>query len=558
MMHTHVEAQPQGAVRSAAGRHDSLQQGQAEQSRAAASQATLVVQRKEQEGEQAPAAVTQAPPLQRKAAPGQPVAQMFWKKLGLGALGVAGGVGGGFGGAALAGALGVTAATGVGALAAGGALLGAGLLGGLGYLGYKGIKRLQSNRRINASVDQIAQDRPELAQIVDGIQNRGQKAWVADVLAHDRGTPDAGNPGAFNTAANLGFEPRMKFDLTPGDFAAYNAGPRTGDPNMNFNPATREVHTAYNPQQLAEIDRDFNLAMMQADDPTLMFGGQLPRSALDQAHGSPQALRDAQQYQVDLLRTTYQRVNNFGFNAFDQRFDDAALQQHETDLGNAANAGGDINVLLNQNAHNHEGFALGEDHGDPTTRQFIADNLQDMAQNQGVNTLYIENIRHEYQGVMDQWLANAGAGHAMPRELDAFVNTWDANNSGANMNGSLRRLLETAKDEGVRVRSIDHMAAQADMAAARNDELSVRDATMNTFGEGQIRNDAPHRGVGKYVILAGQAHNNTQRPVNESVDGRLEQGIPGFSQLLNIPALTVNQHGRLELDREDRTQRNVP
>ncbi|MEM7367435.1 MAG: DUF4157 domain-containing protein [Bacteroidota bacterium] len=485
--------------------------------------------------------------------------QMVWggKLLGglggmIGAGGVLAGIGAGIGSMfpGLGTALGAAVGGGIGAIG--------GLVAG-GMLGHQRDQRVEREARIQQSLHQIQVNRPQLAARAGGIANPLEKAWASDILANDTGVPDPAADLAHFHHPFLNFQPRLRFQPDQGNFQALDSPERRNDPNMHFNDQTREILSAYSPQQLAEIDPDFVRH--------LVHSGLIPVTNeilpdIDRRHGNPQALQQNQANKVNLLHDTFQEVNHFSYAGFDQHLPSATLDTLGGQIAHAnhqaANpqaAGAAVNsLILGANQGNHAGIAFGEAHGAPGTREFLSDQMQDLAQNQQVNTMYLEHIRPEYQDDLDAWLG-AGAHVPMSRALNNFITNWDDDHSNTNMNGSLMRLLQSAKQQNVRVRAIDSQAAQAEMAPNRPDFETIRDATMNIFAKQQIEADAHHRGNGKYIVLAGQQHSNTHKSVNATVDQGLQQGVPGFSQILNIPAVTVNPQGMLELDREDRTNR---
>lgn len=205
---------------------------------------------------------------------------------------------------------------------------------------------------------------------------------------------------------------------------------------------------------------------------------------------------------------------------------------------------GDAQSLL----EGQEGIAFGEDHSQHHTKAFLTHNLGSL-RDSGVNTLYLEAIRSDYQEHVDRYLQNRE--DRMSPELERYVTAMDrthgADPQGA---GSLRQLLGAARQHGVRVRGIDSVAAASPETSERGSE-PIRDVLMNTFGEETIRQDSRARGPrSKYVILAGRAHNVEQEGTEFSRKQGFEGRIPGFSQLLDIPAVQVHpETGRLRLDR---------
>lgn len=463
--------------------------------------------------------------------------------LALSAIGAIGGAAATLAGPALSGALGLagTAAT----VATGGlALAGAGAAMGTAYLAHAGFKKAQAWNAARNDMNTVrAGGRPGLADKVGQIGNLNERAWMADIMTGDIQHPEGGI-GGMAAPGVLGFNPRMKFQLSPVDYATWAVGPRMADPNMHFNPATHEVHSAYPPQQLKEIDSEFYNSQLDIDEVDNLHPH---ATVMDRVAGNPQALDREQQDRVDLLHASHERINNFDPTAFDTRFSPANKAASTAALALAPDGPTATHRLLH--TEDHPGFALGEDHGTPLTRKFLADNMADLVNNQHVSTIYMEHIRHEYQPIVDAWLA-AAPGAAMPRALDNYVTRFDQAKSTSLPAGNLRRVLTEAKLHHARVRSIDALASKQTMRGGRPDDMTLRDATMNVFGEQQINADAPARLGGKYVILAGMAHNNTQPSANSSPHGGLNKGVPGFSQLLNIPAVTVNAGETLDLDPE--------
>ncbi|RZU53469.1 glycosyl transferase-like sugar-binding protein [Krasilnikovia cinnamomea] len=181
------------------------------------------------------------------------------------------------------------------------------------------------------------------------------------------------------------------------------------------------------------------------------------------------------------------------------------------------------------------GFIIGEHHGQEAAWRFLAEHMQDLRA-AGVETLYLETIRHgDYQRDVDSYLVNG----EMPAPLHRFLNAYEANR-GLGPDGGPRRVLEEARNSGMRVVGIDDVTARR--PGVGPSALTTRVRKMNVFAERTIDTDRFGRpSPGRYVVLVGAAHSHTHP--NDYVSAIAEptqpNGIPGLSQLLRLPAVQI-------------------
>jgi hypothetical protein len=314
------------------------------------------------------------------------------------------------------------------------------------------------------------------------------------------------------------------------------------DPKVRWNDAARTMDTDYDGQQLIEQVPGFSW-MTPGFDAENLDGTRRPMEA---AFGS-QALRTqrAQEEQGLLARTTA-TANHFNYNAVDARRTRSRIRREQSRIAQSPNATAGVLGVL----RNHQGMVFGESHGSHENKQYISNNMAALA-GTGVNTIYMEHFRPDHQQHIDDWLA--GPAMAMHPELDRAVNSIDTHH-GAQGAGSVRGILTAAKQHGVRVRAADTLAASTP-ANANGQGGPVRLATMNQFAMEQVQGDQ-RPGNGKYLMLVGRHHSNTQRGNPYAQGLGINGSVPGLSQMLNIPAVTIDPRtGRPRLDKETRANR---
>lgn len=410
------------------------------------------------------------------------------------------------------------------------------------------------NPQILDEIASIATEQPELATKLvaratatangaPGALTLPQLTWLVhtattdDVLADLHG-PNFANPGALPTAVALGFQPVLHIQLDPVEFANMQAQ-FGGRPDLQFDGATNTVHSGLSYQRLMEMARPLADAGRNALPPNTPLHLATTWSCMEWAFGNPTAVTARQDNRLDLLAACISNYSNPNYALFDLNVHVPTLTNDLNGQNNAQS----LTRLLNPGQHNFPGITISEAHDTTNAKQFLIANMANL-QAEGVNTIYIEHIQQEYQGLLNQYLG-APPLTPMPPDLEAFLRGSDISQ---NINGAypnnLRGLVEAAKASGMRVVGLDdnNLSRRVNMAS-----LEIRDVTVNRLGEQVINGDAVGRGAGKYVILAGRAHNHSHRG--------LLNGIPGFAQLLDIPAVQIDGVGNLGLDPDNQANR---
>ncbi|MEU6129642.1 hypothetical protein ABZ805_10760 [Saccharopolyspora sp. NPDC047091] len=192
-------------------------------------------------------------------------------------------------------------------------------------------------------------------------------------------------------------------------------------------------------------------------------------------------------------------------------------------------------------ADGSDGLVIGENHAETHAYYFLADNMAEL-KSKGLRTIYLELLR---VGPIQQWVDDYLAGGAeMPPQLD------NALREGARHDGP-RRVIEAAKQHGVRVRAADGFSAQRRYLWGQDGEAwgkHERAGLMNSFTTSVIDEDS--EGRGRYVAVVGEAHardhrfsgrrddlggvDSPQVPVPE-----LPELVPGLTRYLGVPAIRL-------------------
>lgn len=309
-----------------------------------------------------------------------------------------------------------------------------------------------------------------------------------------------------------------------------------GDPRVSFDTFGGKARTSYPIQQMSEI-HPFSASQLRNEASRRATANgdvylDTKKAALDYV-ATPGHRAAALERTKTLDTRAHDKINGFDYGPYNR--DVAAPQNAMRAQMTGMNAQRSAEYLLRD--RDFKGVVIGENHTERHGKQFLADNMPSLKAN-GVNTLYLEHFRHnEYQPMIDKYMAAPGARVSGP--LGKAVDRMDGPTAGRN---GLRGILETAKANDVRVVGIDDIYAKD---SSHPSPGVVRTARMNTLAHDIITNDAA-RANGKYMALVGSAHSNTHAG-----------GIPGLSQMLNIPATQVpHAGGPLELHSENPAHRN--
>lgn len=315
------------------------------------------------------------------------------------------------------------------------------------------------------------------------------------------------------------------------------------NPKVRWNDRDRTMDSDYDGQQLFEQvpDLGYHMAGFASRRP---LDGSL--GSLEGTFGSAGLRARRTQEQQSLLARTAAATKAFNYAGADAARTKSRIRRERDVLANATTPTEGLTRVLASNP----GMVFGEDHGSHENKAYLATHMPTLAAS-GVNTVYLEHLRPDHQQHVDQYLASPRA--TMHPELDRFLTTFDTKHN-ARGPGSVRGILAAARQSGVRVRAADTLAAD-DPGNAGQDGLAVRLATMNQFAMEQVQSDRGRRG-GKYVMLVGGAHNNTQPGNAYAQSLGINGSVPGLSQMLNIPAVKVDPAtGQPRLDKENRGHR---
>lgn len=319
-----------------------------------------------------------------------------------------------------------------------------------------------------------------------------------------------------------------------------------GDPHVQFNDKKRQIDISYPPAVAAD-----KLPKAARSDMEALADAKLKKDGkYNDLSDAKQSTRFEEAFASSSYASTRSKQHetaknqskNFKYDEFDKKFSTGNRAQLKSDVEGKTSTGDVASHLL----QNNDGFAISEKHKDPRTKEMLINNMPALKAS-GVDTIYVEHFRFgEHQKSLNDYMKSP-KGTAMPKELSDFI---DKNDQGNQLTGksNLRGLVETARSNDVRIVAMDDAMAKAKLNENRTEKLPAwqreRAARMNSVAEDIIRNDTDR--TGKYVILAGGAHNNTH-----------EGGIPGMSQRMNIPAVKFSGDNgtQMTLDQEDAAKR---
>jgi hypothetical protein len=279
------------------------------------------------------------------------------------------------------------------------------------------------------------------------------------------------------------------------------------------------------PQVASYLANQFGIAA-EADHPT-----QVPLMLENRYGGffSKHSARGVEDRHRALLARGVQAANAFDFQPFHEGAGNAVTTH---DFSADPEHGSRDAHWLEDALENSPGLVLGEQHNEDTNRDLLASRLGQLKQ-AGVNTLYLEAIRSDYQDHVNNYL-NGGAHAQMSPELHRFLR--NKTHGGV----TYLDLLQRVKAEGgLRVVGIDAPEAGTRYRPSADQREMAREITMNQFAHETITADAGRRGQGKYVVFGGGAHSvvRAHRENDFGAQGR----VPGLSEMLNIPAFTAER-----------------
>ncbi|MEM8934571.1 MAG: hypothetical protein AAGE94_25480, partial [Acidobacteriota bacterium] len=292
-------------------------------------------------------------------------------------------------------------------------------------------------------------------------------------------------------------------------------------PNIVFDDTRREIDIFYNYFQLGE---QYPKAIELIWDMTDVSGGSM-QAAIEATFLTASARSAEQQKKASLLRESERRSTQTDVRDFDAEFSAERMRRYKETLESLP-AQKAAQFLLAR----HQGFVLGEGHKDTGSKAFLEKTMRTLGE-MGVETLFIEHVREEYQDLLDDWHRKRQQSKA-PEPLARMANKVSDDFGLPSDVTNVLTLLHAAHDAGIRVVGIDSLAALYEDSDERGREL--RAFVMNVFGESVIRKQS---GRGKFVILTGQAHATAHSGKSRfKVDA-----LPGFAEMLKIPATTYDE-----------------
>lgn len=184
---------------------------------------------------------------------------------------------------------------------------------------------------------------------------------------------------------------------------------------------------------------------------------------------------------------------------------------------------------------NLPGICVGENHSDPEPKKLLIENMRFMKES-GVNTLFLEHLFYDspMQEMLDKYLN--GEEERMPPLLRAHLKSLDEGFLLASSRYNFSRLVEAAKEEGVRVVGIDTVASyECGFSARMGAQGRDRFLGMNFVSQEIIKQE---KGEGKFVALMGEAH------------GTNSEGVPGIPEIIAYPSLWVRSSQKDSISRK--------
>lgn len=277
------------------------------------------------------------------------------------------------------------------------------------------------------------------------------------------------------------------------------------------------------------------------------------KERLDRLFGDPQELRERATRRKAIDEQGQLIVDEFDWEAYDRAFDEDKVGRLEEIV---RTGGSSTEVLTTMLGEEDEGIALSEEHDRGDVKKLIVDSLQDLVEG-GLDTLYIEHFRRdEHQDLLDEYMETGVEPRQLTEYLDAQAHrhnphgeTGGPAHRDVDLRAILRKAWEVQESTGVAVRivAIDSMDAKADPDGDPSLWGEQRTKRMNGLAHSIIDGDEGR--TGKFLILAGGAHNHTH-PGGPN-------GVPGMGQLCQVPVLTLDEDGGPKLELEDKEERHA-
>ncbi|MGY2200124.1 membrane-targeted effector domain-containing toxin [Pseudomonas gingeri] len=279
---------------------------------------------------------------------------------------------------------------------------------------------------------------------------------------------------------------------------------------------------------------------LKADDPMrlvkpdLRLSVKLPwREALEIPPAYRKALRERIRNPEEIVRRTHVRIgeragNEEGISDFlrrAQHLEEASADFFQWYSGNRRGrpetpqlpADSPSSRILERLYENNTGLVLGAERGATTARKFLIDNMQTLAALQ-VEKLYVQSLLTDLDQPFIDSFHTTGT---LPRELENALLSEDPLWTPGDNGYTLRRLLISAREHGIKVQALD-------TATSYRKRLAPYDApSFNYIAHKIIDDDQQQQGDHKWLALVLNLYASNVR------------GIPGLAQLQGAPGLRI-------------------
>lgn len=174
--------------------------------------------------------------------------------------------------------------------------------------------------------------------------------------------------------------------------------------------------------------------------------------------------------------------------------------------------------IIDQIFNHCQGFCIGEVHDDPGPKDFLIHYMSYLKQ-KGVKILFMEEFYNDVQKDLDDYFQ----GSPLSEKLKNY-------NNGVSQYAGYLEVLQAAKENQIRVISIDSSAAHFPNIDSDENQLLKRVKTMNYFAYKVIkktsRNFSPED---KYVVFLGSGHVS-----------RYNETTLGVAELMQIPSIAIS------------------
>jgi hypothetical protein len=291
------------------------------------------------------------------------------------------------------------------------------------------------------------------------------------------------------------------------------------DPNIVFNDGAKTIEIHYYGEDLLI----YNRALANGLKSAFPFGQGSTAQILDATFAAP----GGQARKAEVLDNSRRALR-------DLPYQDVPATTPPPDPGKSA-----LENLKSIAASNPKGVSFGGGHGDPK-RNAVMDQLLADPGHGGLSLFFIEELGVVDQPLIDQFLASP-KGTPLPPVLKTRVG------SIAGMEDMLVKMRDHNADnptDSLKVYGINSAEAKSREGMLG---LENRVAMMNAIAKEAIDKALKDNPGKKFMTFVGAAHSNTH-----------PGGIPGMSQLFGVPAVKLDDSGKLQMDAEEKSLRGMP